>query len=155
MSWRFLDKFASKREQMENQLEHMMTSLRQSKALLDYCMAKKTLSCNEKSQQRIRDFQKAEDDFSKVQSYGKWAPDYEKRRVALVEAKQVMDCDALVRRFKEQEKNVGILLDQLSVQIFQSVIPEIPIEMQASSFLSLSSLRHCNCSKADHCRCQR
>lgn len=146
-----LDKFSS-HEEVEVQLTKVIQQLKNAEMMYAYQFTKNNLKEDVKAQEKILDFQQAKDRFAEVEAYGRWAPDYEEKRLKLVEAQKLMNHEETVRIFKQKEKDLGDLLDQLSIQIFRSVIPEVPIDFQ-STFQFGRKSGGCSCKTG--CKCKQ
>ena len=145
-----MDKF-SRDEEVNDQLAKVIQQLKHVELMHTYQLAKKKLKEDTEAQRKILAFQKAKDKFTKVETYGKWAPDYEEKRLELVKAQKSMNDEPSVFLFKQKEKELAYLLDELSVKIFRSIFPEIPIDFQ-SGFQLGQKVGGCSCGTG--CKCK-
>lgn len=93
----------------------------------DYVYWKRTVARSGEAQQRIREFLKAKDKFSECERFGHFHPDYNEALDKVYEAEAKLEEIEEVRRFKEAERAVDLLLHEVSLLIAHSVSETIKV----------------------------
>ncbi|WP_217592444.1 YlbF family regulator [Cohnella sp. GbtcB17] len=93
----------------------------------DYVYWKRTVARSGEAQRRIREFIKAKDKFSECERFGRFHPDYNEALDKVYEAEAKLEEIEEVRRFKEAERAVDLLLHEVSLLIAHSVSETIKV----------------------------
>lgn len=142
------------KDELALQISQIVQALKEGTTIQQYLEARQQMKEDAEAQVHIENFQCAKELFANVEAYGKWAPDYEEKRLQLSEAKSRMDDHAAVKAFKSAERNLEILLDDLTERIFSSVMEEIPIAYQ-SGFRFAKRVQGCGCQSGKiGCKCK-
>lgn len=93
----------------------------------DYVYWKRSVERSGEAQLRIREFLKAKDKFGECERFGHFHPDYNEALDRVYEAEAKLEEIEAVRRFKEAERAIDLLLHEVSLLIAHSVSETIKV----------------------------
>lgn len=142
------------KDKLSLQLAKTVQVLQNSEPMQAYMRSRQQMNQSVEANALIQKFQQAKKIFTEVERYGKWAPDYEEKRLSLSNAKKEMNENHQVQNFQAAESRLACLLDDLTERIFSDVVDKIPIEFQ-SRFRSTHKGHQCAChSGKSGCNCK-
>lgn len=114
--------------ELEDSIDRLCDCLLTSSPTSGYLKSRQLIEISNKTQERVRDFSYAKESFEKIETYGKYAPNYTEKRRALRSAKRQLDMDNNVIDFRIYERDVQESLDLVTYEIAQSISSNIKIE---------------------------
>ncbi|KAF0995778.1 YlbF family regulator [Geobacillus sp. TFV-3] len=105
-----------------------------------------------RAQQLIARFVKLKERYEEVQRFGKYHPDYRGVMKEVREAKRELDLHETVAAFKEAEKAMQELLDEISVLIGKAVSEHVKVPTGNPYFLSAGCSGGCGAGGSCGCR---
>lgn len=140
--------------QLLDETDQLSAMILQSDIVERYQVCHKILTKNKESQQKIKAFSRLKDQYEEVQRFGKFHPDYKQVMSKTRELKREMDLDPYVIDFKQAEKELQNLLDEISVIIGHSVSKNIKVPTGNPYFDSLSGCGS-SCGTGGSCGCSK
>ncbi len=110
------------------------------------------LKQDRRAQQLIARFVKLKERYEEVQRFGKYHPDYRDVMKEVREAKRELDLHETVAAFKEAEKAMQELLDEISVLIGKAVSEHVKVPTGNPYFLSAGCSGGCGAGGSCGCR---
>ncbi|AMQ22498.1 YlbF family regulator [Geobacillus sp. JS12] len=110
------------------------------------------LKQDRRAQQLIARFVKLKERYEEVQRFGKYHPDYRDVMKEVREAKRELDLHETVAAFKEAEKGMQELLDEISVLIGKAVSEHVKVPTGNPYFLSAGCSGGCGAGGSCGCR---
>ncbi|ADI27436.1 MULTISPECIES: YlbF family regulator [Geobacillus] len=110
------------------------------------------LKQDRRAQQLIARFVKLKERYEEVQRFGKYHPDYRDVMKEVREAKRELDLHETVAAFKEAEKVMQELLDEISVLIGKAVSEHVKVPTGNPYFLSAGCSGGCGAGGSCGCR---
>ncbi|NNU82458.1 YlbF family regulator [Geobacillus sp. BMUD] len=110
------------------------------------------LKQDSRAQQLIARFVKLKERYEEVQRFGKYHPDYRDVMKEVREAKRELDLHETVAAFKEAEKAMQELLDEISVLIGKAVSEHVKVPTGNPYFLSAGCSGGCGAGGSCGCR---
>ncbi|ALA69294.1 regulator [Geobacillus stearothermophilus 10] len=110
------------------------------------------LKQDRRTQQLIARFVKLKERYEEVQRFGKYHPDYRDVMKEVREAKRELDLHETVAAFKEAEKAMQELLDEISVLIGKAVSEHVKVPTGNPYFLSAGCSGGCGAGGSCGCR---
>ena len=107
---------------------------------------------DEKAQQLIRRFVQLKERYEEVQRFGKYHPDYKEVTKQVRDAKRELDLYEPIAAFKKAEKDMQLLLDEISTIIGRAVSENIKVPTGNPHFDSLSCGGGCGVGGTCGCR---
>ncbi|WP_088104981.1 YlbF family regulator [Halalkalibacter urbisdiaboli] len=117
-----------------------------------YEKAKKQLEADEHAQQLIQRFNEMKDRYEEVQRFGKYHPDYDKVSTEIRQVKREMDSLPTVSAFKKAERELEMLLNEISEIVARSVSDTIKVPTGNPFFDNMSCSG--GCSSGGGCGCK-
>lgn len=99
----------------------------QSETYYSYIESKNAVGDSESSRQLLERFNDKKEDYDEVQRFGKYHPDFKKITREIRELKRQVDTDPVIHQYKEAEKELEALLDEISETIAGSVSADIKV----------------------------
>lgn len=97
-----------------------------------YKKLQQEINNNQEIIQLINEFEKAKELYADVERYGgKYHPDYKKVSQRLIDTKSNLYQNPIIKKFKECEKEIQLILDEISKYISQTV--EVKIEKKSKT----------------------
>lgn len=129
--------------------EELGEMILQSEVMEVFSQAKKMLYSDKESTRLINAFTNMKNQYEEVQRFGRYHPDYREimKKVRLV--KREMDMNDKVAQYKVAERNLQVLLDEISSYVATSVSEDIKAPKDGSA-LSDSG---CGCGSGGGCSC--
>ncbi|MDQ0206470.1 YlbF/YmcA family competence regulator [Alkalicoccobacillus murimartini] len=115
----------------------------ESETFADYIHAKEQLQANTEAQTLIADFNKMKDMHEEVQRFGKYHPDYDRVSKEIRQLKRSMDKHDLVKSFKQAEKELESLLNEISGILAHAVSETIKVPTGNPFFDNMSCSGGC------------
>ncbi|MCM2674845.1 YlbF family regulator [Alkalicoccobacillus plakortidis] len=109
----------------------------------EYIQARDELRASTEAQKLINDFNQMKDMHEEVQRFGKYHPDYERVSKEIRQLKRSMDKHELVKAFKDAEKELEFLLNEISGLIAHSVSETIKVPTGNPFFDNMSCSGGC------------
>ncbi|MGZ0085118.1 YlbF family regulator [Geobacillus icigianus] len=110
------------------------------------------LKQDRRAQQLISRFVQLKEQYEDVQRFGKYHPDYRPIMKAVREAKRELDLHETVAAFKQAEKALQQLLDEISVLIGKAVSEHVKVPTGNPYFLSAGCSGGCRSGGGCGCR---
>ncbi|NNV05238.1 YlbF family regulator [Geobacillus sp. C56-T2] len=110
------------------------------------------LKQDRRAQQLISRFVQLKEQYEDVQRFGKYHPDYRTIMKAVREAKRELDLHETVAAFKQAEKALQQLLDEISVLIGKAVSEHVKVPTGNPYFLSAGCSGGCRSGGGCGCR---
>lgn len=114
--------------EIEDQIDQLVETILNSEQAKLYISYAKKVQSSPTVQEKAAAFMKAKENFEKIESYGKYAPDFTEKRRVLRAAKRNLDVDEIVAQFRFFETDFQDILDQTSYAVAQSVSKEIKVD---------------------------
>ncbi|WP_100404588.1 YlbF family regulator [Bacillus solitudinis] len=114
-----------------------------SDVYLEYKASKRKLQADDEAQRLIRSFNHMKDQYEEVQRFGKYHPDYDKVSKNIRQVKRELDLLPLVSTFKKAERELEMLLNEISETIARSVSETIKVPSGNPFFDSMSCSGGC------------
>ncbi len=135
-----------------NEADELGRAIIESEPFYRYIEAKKALAASKEAQASIHRFTLVKEQYEEVQRFGKYHPDYKTITKEIREAKREVDSSPAVIAFKQAEKELELLLNELSEIIAKSVSPTIKVPTGNPFFDSMPCSG--GCSTGGACQCQ-
>ncbi|TCT26897.1 cell fate (sporulation/competence/biofilm development) regulator YlbF (YheA/YmcA/DUF963 family) [Melghiribacillus thermohalophilus] len=120
-----------------------------SEPMKNYQQARKRLEEDEEAQKRIAAFQKIKDQYEDVQRFGRYHPDYNEIMKNVRTIKREMDLHDSVAAFKKAERELQLMLDDISSLVAHTVSPHIKVPKEGLLFADSG----CGCGSGGSCGC--
>lgn len=127
--------------------DELAEMVNQSEQMLNYIEKKRQLKQDQESQNLIRSFEQKKEQYEDVQRFGRYHPDY---RVITKETrllKREVDMLDSVAQFKIAERELQMLLDDISAKIAHSVSEQIMVPRDGALFTDVG------CGHGGSCGC--
>ena len=122
----------------------------QSEIAFKYKEAKRRLDEDAEAQRLIRQFVKMKEKYEEVQRFGKYHPDFETVTAEVRKLKRELDLHETIAKFKQAERDLEQLLNDVSRIIADAVSPHIKVPTGNPFFDNRICQRNCGAG----CRCQ-
>lgn len=132
--------------------EDLAKMILQSEAMANYYKCLGEVREDREAQQLIKAFNDIKDKYEEVQRFGKYHPDYQSVSRETRELKRKVDLHDTIYAFKQAEKSVQELLDEISVLVGRAVSEHIKVPTGNPFFDSLSSCGG-GCGSGGGCSC--
>ncbi len=76
----------------------------------------------------VTDFLRTKKEFTEIEEYGQYAPDFKEKRRALRKAKRAVDTNELIAEFKYSETSLQNMLDYMCLDIAQTISETIKVD---------------------------
>lgn len=110
---------------LEDQCAKLIAKIAQSKVMQDYQIAKREMESDPETQQKIRLFQEAKEQYERVEPYGSYASDYHELRKKVFQRKRAVDMAEQVYRFRTAERTLQVQLDLIAAELASAVSENI------------------------------
>lgn len=124
--------------------------INQSEAMDRYLHAKKQLADDAEAQALISAFYHMKDQYEEVERFGRYHPDYGKVTKEIRVLKREVDMHASVAAFKVTEREIQMLLDDVSERIAFSISTQIKVPRDGALLTDSS----CGCGSGGGCGCK-
>lgn len=118
----------------------------------NYISIKKQVQHNSDTQEMLQHFQGLKEKYEEVQRFGKYHPDFRKITSEVREYKRKLDTYPLIAEYKESEKELESLLNEVCQIIAHSVSSEIKVP-SGNPFFDQSSSCAGGCGSGGSCGC--
>ncbi len=118
----------------------------------NYIAIKKQVQHNSEVQEMLRHFQGLKEQYEEVQRFGKYHPDFRKITSEVREYKRKVDTHPLIAEYKESEKELENLLNEVTAIIAHAVSPQIKVP-SGNPFFESSSSCGGGCGSGGSCGC--
>lgn len=135
-------------EQISVILEPFIKLFQQSEQYATWQQAGEVLETNDQAQQLLAKFNQAKEDFAEAQRFGKYHPDYQQYQRNLAQAKMELDHEPVIVAYKQAQKQLQAVLNQMSIALGTAVSPHLIVP---SDFFSGKSLAKKSCGTS--CKC--
>ncbi|MGL4623831.1 MAG: YlbF family regulator [Culicoidibacterales bacterium] len=112
-------------ERIDGLLQPFITLLQTNTHYCTWQQVSMAIETDETAQQLLEQFNQAKDTFAEAQRFGRYHPDYQTYQRALAQAKRELDQYPLIVDYKQAQKQVQVLLNQMSIMLGQAVSPHI------------------------------
>lgn len=129
--------------------EELGEMILQSEVMEEFTQAKKVLYSDEESTRLINAFLDMKDQYEEVQRFGRYHPDHREIMKKIRLTKREMDMNDKVAQYKIAERNLQVMLDEISSYIALSVSEDIKAPKDGGA-LSDSG---CGCGSGGGCSC--
>lgn len=133
-----------------DQAEHIGQLINLSEQMENYNQAKKQLAEDKEAQALIATFEKKKDQYEEVKRFGRYHPDYSKITKEIRVIKREVDMHDTVAAFKIAERDIQMLLDDVSERIAFSVSKQIKVPRDGALFTDSG----CGCGSGGGCGCK-
>ncbi|WP_240375081.1 YlbF family regulator [Bacillus piscicola] len=99
----------------------------ESEVFIHYQTAREHMRNDQEAQRLITEFNKMKDHYEDVQRFGKYHPDYKTITREVRSIKREMDMHETIATFKKAERELEMLLNQISAEITGVVSPTIKV----------------------------
>lgn len=133
----------------DTNLTHFLAILQANEHYVLLARAQQQLDANEDVQGLLHDFASAKENFSEAQRFGKYHPDYTTYQRALAIAKQQLDQHPDVKDYKQAQKGVQALLNQMSIRLGSAISEHlvVPTDYFGAVVPSKNCGSSCGCGK--------
>lgn len=114
--------------EIEDHIDQLVETILCSKQAKQYISYAQQMESSAIVQEKAAAFIKAKEDFEKIESYGKYAPDFNEKRRVLRAAKRNLDVDEIVAQYRFFETAFQDILDRTSYAVAQNVSKEIKVD---------------------------
>lgn len=129
--------------------ETLGAMIQQSEVMKEYTEAQKALYNNKETVELINAFTDMRSHYEDVQRFGRYHPDYREIMKKVRMTKRDMDMNDKVAQFKIAERNLQILLDEISECIAFSASENIKVPKDGAAFTDSG----CGCGSGGTCGC--
>ncbi|MDV2685307.1 YlbF family regulator [Alkalihalophilus sp. As8PL] len=113
--------------ELMDQSEELAKSITHSDVFIHYIGAKKSLERDSVAQDLIRRFSAMKEKHEEVQRFGRYHPDYDTVSTEIRKVKRELDLNESVAAFKKAEKELEMLLNEVSEVIAHSISKTIKV----------------------------
>ena len=113
------------KENVLNAVYDLVDEIKGKKEYIRFLELKKIMDTDESVKEIIKAFSKAKEKYSEVSKYGKYHPDLQDVRIELVKTKEAVFSNNIISEYKQLEKDIQKILDNISREIAVSVSPKI------------------------------
>ncbi|MBM7701746.1 YlbF family regulator [Metabacillus iocasae] len=135
-----------------DEAEQLSAFITQSEVAKHYRQSYYRLKQDQKAQALIQEFVKMKEQYEDVQRFGKYHPDYSTITKKIRVLKREVDLHENIAAFKQAEKEVQKLLDEISVILGQAVSEYIKVPTGNPFFDTMSSCSG-GCGSGGSCGC--
>ncbi len=114
--------------EIDDQVNELINRLLASTSFKSYGQAREQLERDDVAQTLKEEFNQKKATFEKIESYGKYAPDFTEKRRALRKSKRALDLTSSVADFRACEMQFQTILDKIVIEIAGSITPDIQVE---------------------------
>lgn len=132
-----------------NRSEKLGDMIMASEVMEEFTEAKKALYNDKESTRLINAFLDIKDHYEDVQRFGRYHPDYREIMKKVRLSKREMDMNEKVAQYKIAERNLQLMLDEVSQCIAFSVSEEIKVPKDGASLTDSG----CGCGSGGSCGC--
>ncbi|MGJ9381294.1 regulator [Salipaludibacillus neizhouensis] len=118
----------------------------------DYVDLKQQVQSNKEAQTMLRHFRSLKESYDEVQRFGKYHPDFKKITKEVREYKRELDTHPLIAEYKNAEKELENLLNEVSQIIALAVSPQIKVPT-GNPFFDQASSCSGGCGSGGSCGC--
>ncbi|MCZ0703989.1 cell fate (sporulation/competence/biofilm development) regulator YlbF (YheA/YmcA/DUF963 family) [Natronobacillus azotifigens] len=133
-----------------DQTDRIGNLINQSEQMDRYIQAKKRLENDKEAQALITAFYNMKEQYEEVQRFGRYHPDFSKVTKEIRVLKREVDMHEVVAAFKVAERDIQILLDDISERIAFSVSKQIKVPRDGALFTEGG----CGCGSGGGCGCK-
>lgn len=127
--------------------DELSDMINQSEQMINYIEKKKQLKEDEAAQKLIKAFEEKKQQYEEVQRFGRYHPDYRKVTKETRLLKRDVDMLDAVAKFKIAEREIQMLLDDISEKIAHSVSKQIMVPRDGALFTDVG------CGHGGSCGC--
>ncbi|GFK24410.1 YlbF family regulator [Tetragenococcus halophilus] len=113
---------------IENQMDNLYEVLIKSATFQNYLKQKSLMYEDKKVRELRADFIAKKEDFETVAAYGKYAPDYREKQLALRKAKRALDLHPKVAEFRLAETDLQSVLDTIGSKVASTVSEGVKVD---------------------------
>ncbi|ADC48235.1 comK regulator [Alkalihalophilus pseudofirmus OF4] len=113
--------------ELMDQSEELAKSIGQSDVFIQYIHAKKALENDQPAQKLIVEFTEMKERHEEVQRFGRYHPDYDTVSTEIRQLKRKVDVTESVKEFKAAERELEMLLNEVSELIAHSISKTIKV----------------------------
>ena len=124
--------------QIESQIEHLTSDLINSPLFHNYLQSKRRVQDSKEVEQLQLAFLQSKESYEQIEQYGKYAPDFNKKRRELRLAKRTLDLQEDVSEFRYQETQLQTVLDEICLAIAETISDDIKVDAGNPFFSSHS-----------------
>ncbi|SEN64242.1 Cell fate regulator YlbF, YheA/YmcA/DUF963 family (controls sporulation, competence, biofilm development) [Amphibacillus marinus] len=122
----------------------------QSEAMLNYLSRKKQLKDDIEAQSLIKQFERKKVEYEEVQRFGRYHPDFSQTTKETRLLKREIDMLEAVAQFKIAERELQMLLDDISQTLASSISKQIIVPRDGALFQGSG----CGCGSGGGCGCK-
>lgn len=125
---------------LESQCDKLMMSVKQSKAMHNFQIAKAVLDASEEANRKITLFNEAKNKFEQIEQYGSYAPGFQELKKTVFQLKRDMDLDDVIYNYRIAERDLQVQLDLVANKIASAVSENILVSAGDAFSLSMIGL---------------
>ncbi|NLM66863.1 MAG: YlbF family regulator [Enterococcus sp.] len=126
---------------IEDQVGQLVNQIIKSSSFNAYIQAKKMMHHDATVAKLRQEFTQHKGSFERIESYGKYAPDYREKQRALRKSKRALDLHPLVAQYRLAETQLQGLLDEISLKVAAIFSEDIIVETGNPFFESKSGCK--------------
>ncbi|MBI5974492.1 YlbF family regulator [Staphylococcus canis] len=142
--------FDSEVMQILDEVDNLADMIQDSQIFQQYEKAKETLENDTEAKALYRDFMKIRDQYTDVQRFGRYHPDYQKIMLETRRKKRAYEMHDTVVQFKQKETELQKLLDEVASIIASSISSHVKVD--AGSPFAKNQIG-CGCGSGGQCGC--
>ncbi len=113
------------KENVLNAVYDLVDEIKEKKEYVRLLELKKIIDIDETIIILIKDFDQAKKKYDEISKYGKYHPDLKEVRMSLAKSKENLFKNVIISEYKQLEKEIQKVLDDISRKIALSVSPKI------------------------------
>lgn len=114
--------------EIEDLVEELAKELISSELVSGYVTSYVEMDQNQKVSSIVNEFLEKKEAFEKIESYGKYAPDFKEKRRDVRKAKRLVDTNELVAGFKYSETSLQNMLDYVTFDLANTISKDIKVD---------------------------
>ncbi|MFW7432593.1 YlbF family regulator [Vagococcus carniphilus] len=114
--------------EIEDLVEELAKELISSELVSGYVTSYVEMDQNQEVSSIVNEFLEKKEAFEKIESYGKYAPDFKEKRRDVRKAKRLVDTNELVAGFKYSETSLQNMLDYVTFDLANTISKDIKVD---------------------------
>lgn len=114
--------------EIEDLVEELAKELISSELVSGYVTSYVKMDRNQEVSSIVNEFLEKKEAFEKIESYGKYAPDFKEKRRDVRKAKRLVDTNELVAGFKYSETSLQNMLDYVTFDLANTISKDIKVD---------------------------
>ncbi|MDT2849490.1 YlbF family regulator [Vagococcus carniphilus] len=114
--------------EIEDLVEELAKELISSELVSGYVTSYVEMDRNQEVSSIVNEFLEKKEAFEKIESYGKYAPDFKEKRRDVRKAKRLVDTNELVAGFKYSETSLQNMLDYVTFDLANTISKDIKVD---------------------------